>query len=319
MCQRKPGRRCPSHARAALAAAQRRYDEAVKRVETAQGDQSQTPPSRVKVAQQRLAAAEGNLVAARADKDSTVDGRDALLNALADDSLPKEKRERLSARFQHAEALTKARATQRQFMPDLPAERTADMARTFTTLGESRDSLARVDAELSVAVGEKDRRRLTDQRDVLSERVFTHDVQYRLAATGWRPDPAHVSPDEQRAVRAGGMEAQRSLVVLSHQRAAASSGGHGDRFQRAVADAEGAFQRRYLPERTPASTTAPNARQDRGARPARAGGRGPTRRRKPVLSSTEAAMLLRRAGQVGKGDKVTPGKHQGDPILPDLA
>lgn len=309
MCMRKPGRRCPSHAYRALSSAQRRHDEAVQRVETAQDPQSNTPPSRVALAQQRLADAKANLAAARVDSDSTIPGRGALLTALADDSLPKAKRQRLSARFQHAEALTEARANQRRFMPDLPKERSADMDRTYTTLGESRDSLARVEAQMSVTTDKKSRHRLEDQRAVLTQRVFAHDVQHRLAATGWRPDPAHVTPEEQRAARTGGMQVHQALTTLSHQRAAAASGGHDERFRAAVADAEAGFRRRYLPEQAaparenvkrPAQQRAPQQRSRAGA---------------PMLSSTKAKQLLRKAAQQMKGEKITPGKHQGDPLF----
>lgn len=319
MCVRKPGRRCPSHARGALTSAERRYKEAVARVKHARDPESGTPPSRVKAAQQRKTAAEVNLAAARVDFDSTTPGREALLTALTDESLPRKTRERLSARFEHAEALTQARADQRRFMPDLPADRTMDVSRTYGTLGESRDALARVDAALAVTDDTRLRQRLTDQRDVLTQRVFAHDVQHRLTVTGGRPDPAHVSPDEQRAARRGGMQAQHALTVLSHQRAAAATG-HDATFQSAVTDAGEAFRARHMPQQAPeeAPERVPSSGEAAPQRPKR----DPQRRRskrqqKAVLSAREAKAILRRAREATKGEKVTPGKHQMGPLLPD--
>ena len=326
MCQRKPGRRCPSHAVAALSAAQRRYDAADARLAAGQDPTSKTPPSRVQDYQRRKAAAAAHLADARTDADSTAAGRDALLGALADESLSPAKRERLSARFEHAEALTSARAQQRSLMPPMSGHRTGDEARAFTTLGDSRDALARVDAALAVADDDSpQQRRLSAQREVLTQQVFAHDVQHRLAAAQGRPDPVMVSPDEQRAARDGDISAQRALTVLSHQRAAAAGGGHDERFQSAVRDAEAGFRRRYMPEVEPSPGAAPagaesTQQQARGAgqRPGRGRPRGGGRRkRKAVLSAREAKALMRKARQVTKGDKVTPGKHQGGPLLPD--
>lgn len=310
MCQRKPGRRCPSHAQAALAAAERRVATATERAEAAAAPGSGLPPSKVQRRMAALARANENLAHARMEADATVTGRDALLRELARMDVKGAKRARLSARFERADALIAARARQRDLMPERGDA--AGEERAYSMLAEARHEYATVEAlDRTTPDDAPERQAVEARKAVLGERVFALDVQHRLVTSGGAVDAEHVTPEEQTAARKAGPVVLRSLAVLSHQRAAAADGGHDQRLVDAVDEAGAAFAARHLPP--PQTPTV-----ERAARPA-ATARAPRRASgRRSLGAAQAQALLRQS-LMGRRTQIVPGKQQGDPIglLPD--
>lgn len=288
-------------------------------METVTADGSTVPPSRVQAARQRLRAAQSHFAEAAVDMDASTAGRERLLAALSQESLDAKQRRRLSGRLVLADALNEARAEQMRAMPSRPSGGFTDPEadRAYTTLAESRNSLAQVQAREAVVddAGGDEAQRVRGQRTMLQQQVFTDDVRFRSVQARWAPDPEHVSPQEQTAARAAGFPGRQALAVLSHQRAAVASGSHDARFEGAVAEAGESFRARFMPQEPAAVPQRPGQPRGAGQQPARPAGR---RGRRGAITSADARRMLNQI-KPGGGEKVTPGKQQGDPlaILPE--
>lgn len=225
MCRHKPGPRCHKHslrsfqsAKAARARTRARVKELMDSADTVPEQVLERAVSNAEKAQARFVLAQRRL-------DATGTGMEQLEARLGDESLSKAARARLVARREEALWLREARKQQVKAMPER-GDHDRATATAFDALGQIREDIAHVDAQIAAGSGYPSQQLLTE-RDRLQSEVLGRDATYRVLAAGRAADMDRLSAREAGVMVHCDQSLRDRIVFQSHVRAAvAQQGAH---------------------------------------------------------------------------------------------
>lgn len=209
MCRRKPGRRCPKHCTAELAAAR----AALSRLEESGADTT---------------TARRDVAAKSADLDSTRAARDANAAGLAELALANQtptiraRRRELAEHLAVGETLAAERERQRALMPPHRKNQPEDAAALHAEIGGQRDDIARFHTltEHAHAAGDTDNAaHWAQQRDNAAAAALDAETRWRIRDHQGEPAAAYLTKQETAHARGRDSRA-RELLYESHKRAA---------------------------------------------------------------------------------------------------
>lgn len=274
-------------------------------------------PARLKQTKERLDAAIHNAERATLDLDATGTQQQKLDATLDSSNLSEKDRAALEGRRKRGEALRDARRFHTRAMPEAPDANSAPGASAaYDALGDKREQMAYVDARW-VTADEKERERLTEQRQMMENDAFGLEVNYRVLAANGAPDLRYLSSRERSALRDAPDSLRRDAVYVSHLRSTFDNptAGHPERLSAYVTDRSNRFQQELLGE----VETAPGVTAS-----GKDAGRGDGKREKSLMEELLNQPGHRRDkgglvdGTLGVAEKffdVQPGKRQGKPII----